>query len=113
MVMMGDTVIAGTRSHDIQVDVQDIPYSTPDTGQWRRRKAGMKDWSVTVNYLVLTDAGVRDVLKDGNTYTLVMQDRNGDYSIKGQALLKTCKQTYTVGNLAQGTFQFLGDGPLT
>lgn len=113
LVMMDGKVIAGTRSHEQQTEAEDILYSSPTTGRWRRRKAGMKDWSLTVNYLVLTDEGVLDLLKVGNFYTIATQDRNGKYSISGQAMLKVCKHTYTVGNLAQGTYQFVGDGELS
>ena len=112
IIKMDGKVIAGTRSDDIQTEADAHETSSPYTSKWRTYIAGRCQWGVTVNFLVMANSGIRDVLKVGNTYTLVIQDRNGGSTMTGDAILMMCKQTYTLGNLAQGTFQFVGDGEL-
>ena len=121
IITQGGLAIAATRSHEIQVESELIEISSPTSGVWREYIAGRKDWSVNVNVLVLgtaatqsaTSSNITDVLKVGNRYTLVIKDRSNTYSMTGDAILTVCRQTYTRGNLVQGTFQFKGTGALT
>lgn len=104
-----------SRSHEIQVGAEMIEISGPNSGQWKQYITGRKEWSVTLNYLVLQRAQLRDMLEVGNTYQVVFKQRNEANStgLVGYATIKTCRITATRGNLIQGTFAFQGSGALT
>lgn len=112
MITMDGTVIAGTKSNEAQAEVGLIERSSAKNTEWRHYTTDRKGWTMTTNYLVLSGSGVRDLLKVGNEYTLVFKERDSE-GVSGSAILQTCKITSTIGNLVQGTFQFVGNGPLT
>ena len=105
--------IAATKSNEVQVDCDIIEIASPTTGAWRTRIAGRKDWSLNVSYLVTAGTGITDLLQVGNTFTLRIQDSDGTNHVDGEAILKVAKQTASIGNLVQGSFQFQGNGALT
>ena len=109
------TPLAAVKSQDIQNSADTIEKASSTQQDWKEFIAGRKEWGINVNYLVLEDANtnVRDVLKVGDTYTLRIKDRDGNYSITGNAICTQCKQTYSNGNLCAGSFAFKGTGALT
>lgn len=115
IITKGGTAIAATKSHEIQSGCELIEISGPTQGSWREYIVGRKEWSINVNYLLLENSrnNVRDVLQVGNSVTLVIKDRDNNYSVTGTAICTTCKQTYTRGNLAVGSFTFKGTGALS
>lgn len=114
LIYQDGKVIAGTKSNDGQSEADLIEKSSPTSGAWREYVAGRKSWTMNTNYLVLADNGVRDLLKVGTEYALTFKERGKDDTagVTGKAILKTCKITSTLGNLVQGTFQFVGNGEL-
>lgn len=108
IIKMGGTQIAATRSQEIQTSVGTIEIASPTQNGWREFIADRKEWSVTVNFLVTAAAGLEKMLQVGNTYTLVVVDRANTHDLQGSAILTTARQTYTRGNLVQGSFQFQG-----
>lgn len=113
LVYMGDSLIAGTKSNEIQCGCETIEVSSPSQGQWRSFIAGRKDWSVNVSYLVTAVSDVENnILTVGQTYTLNMYDRTGWLILTGQAICTTCKITATIRNLITGSFVFKGNGAL-
>lgn len=109
LITMDGRVIAGTKSNEAQAEAELIERSSKKQGRWREYLTGRKGWTMTVNFLVLAGSGVRDLLKVGNEYTLVFKERN-EAGVSGSAILTTCRITSTIGNLVQGTFQFVGNG---
>lgn len=109
------TPLAAVKSQDIQNGADTIEKASSTQQDWKEFIAGRKEWSINVNYLVLEDANtnVRDVLKVGDTYNLRIKDRDGNYSVTGDAICTQCKQTYSNGNLCAGSFAFKGTGALT
>lgn len=109
------TPLAAVKSQDIQNGADTIEKASSSQQDWKEFIAGRKEWGINVNYLVLENANtnVRDVLKVGDTYTLRIKDRDGNYSITGNAIYTQCKQTYSNGNLCAGSFAFKGTGALT
>ena len=89
IVYMNGQAIAGTKSDEIQVESDTIEIASATDQDWVHQIAGRKSWSLNVGWLVLA---------------------NG---VTGAAILKTVKITATRGNLAQGSFAFTGNGPLT
>ena len=113
IITKNGTAIAATKSHEIQSGCQTIPISSATDSDWEHVIAGRKSWSVNVNFLVLAASQLDSVLEVGDTVTLVISDRNATKSISGSAIVVTCRETFTRGNIAQGTFQLLGTGPLS
>jgi predicted secreted protein len=121
LVYYGTTLIAGTKSNDVQTAAELIEISSPDTGVWRQYITGRKEGSITVGYLVGatsaftgTGTGIRDLLQVGNTFTLKFKARNASDSdgVSGTFILKTAKITAQRGALVQGSFQFVLSGAL-
>lgn len=113
-VTLDGTIIAGTRSNEIQTDCDMIEISNPNSGVWRQYMAGRKDWTVQTSFLVTSVTNIRQLLNVGTSYTLVFRDRNSTSgaSVSGTAILKTCKISSVISNLVQGTFVFQGNGAL-
>ena len=115
IVLMNGTAIAGTKSDEIQVDCETIEIASATDQAWTHSISGRKSWSLTVGWLVLANQDVRKVLLAGSTVTIKIKgrgesDANG---LSGSAIIRTCKITAIRGNLATGSFAFVGNGPLT
>jgi len=125
IVLVDGHAIAGTKTNEIQVESELIEIASATQGAYREYLTGRKQWQVTVNYLLMyasyqvvrtyPDAHLADVLFVGNSYTLKFTNRVGTLpvTLKGTAILRTCKITATRGNLIQGTFTFVGNGALS
>ena len=127
LVQVDGHTIAGTKTTEIQVDSELIEIASASQGAYREYLTGRKQWQVTVNYLLMyatyqqmftyPNASMTDALLVGNSYTLKFKNRANYYdqpiTLKGTAILRTCKITATRGNLIQGTFTFVGNGALS
>ena len=115
IVLMGGTAIAGTKSDELQVDCETIEIASATDQGWTHYLAGRKSWSLTVGWLVLADTDVRKALTVGSSVTIKIKGRNATDAngLQGSAIIRTCKITAIEGNLANGSFQFVGNGPLT
>ena len=115
IVYMNGQAIAGTKSDEIQVDCDTIEIASATDQAWTHYLAGRKSWSLTVGWLVLANLDVRKALLVGSSVTIKIKGRGESDSngVTGAAILKTVKITATRGNLAQGSFAFVGNGPLT
>ena len=127
IVQVDGHTIAGTKTTEIQVDSELIEIASATQGSFREYLTGRKQWQVTVNYLLMyatyqemftyPNASMTDALLVGNSYTLKFKNRANYYdqpiTLKGTAILRTCKITATRGNLIQGTFTFVGNGVLS
>ena len=112
---MNGQAIAGTKSDEIQVDSDTIEIASATDQAWTHYISGRKSWSLTVGWLVLANTDVRKVLLAGSVVTIKIKGR-GDTDangLSGSAIIRTCKITAVKGNLAQGSFQFVGTGPLS
>ena len=115
IVYMGGTAIAGTKSDELKVDCETIKIASATNQDWEHIIAGRKSWSLNVSWLVLANTDVRKALQVGSTVTIKFKGRNATDAngLSGSAIIKTCKITAIRGNLAQGSFTFAGNGPLT
>jgi hypothetical protein len=114
-IMCDGVIIAGTKSNEITSDTELLEVSGPKSGRSREYTIGRDEWGFTTSFLVLSNEHIKDLLKKGTTYDIQVVARNGSSStglLQGKAILKNCKMTFTRGNLAQGSFQFVGNGPL-
>ena len=127
IVQLNGKTIAGTKTTEIQVDSELIEIASATQGTYREYLTGRKQWQVTVNYLLMyatyqqmftyPNASMTDALLVGNSYTLKFKNHANYFdmpiTLKGTAILRTCKITATRGNLIQGTFVFVGTGALS
>lgn len=104
--------VAGAKSCAIKTKADIIEVSGPQSGQWKEKLAGRKDWSVTCSYLV-SRGGIGRALDVGTTVQLRVFDTASGYWLEGTAIVETSDQLATVGNITTGTFSFAGSGPLT
>lgn len=109
-------IIAGTRSNEFQTDIDLQEVSSPNTGTWKEHLPQREEWNVSTNFLVTSDESLLSLLKTRKyvTLSLVCRSPGGTVTelLTGEAWVKSCKITATLGNLAQGSFQFVGNGPL-
>ena len=115
IVFMNNAAIAGTRSDELQVDCETIEIASSTDQGWTHLLAGRKSWSLTVGWLVLANADVRNALLVGSSVTIKIRARgaSSNSGLQGSAIIRTCKVTAVRGNVAQGSFVFVGNGPLT
>ena len=115
IVLMNGQAIAGTKSDELSVDCETIEIASATDQAWTHYISGRKSWSLTVGWLVLANTDVRKALLAGSSVTIKIKGRGESDSsgVTGAAILKTVKITATRGNLAQGSFAFVGNGPLT
>ena len=109
------TALASTavKSHDITTAADTIEKASASQQSWREKITGRKGWSINMSYLVTAGSKIVWELKVGETFDVTISDSNSNYRLTGSAILETAKQTYTVGNLANGSFILKGTGPLT
>jgi hypothetical protein len=106
--------IAGGRTDEIQTDCDIIKVSSPNDGEWEHSIAGRKSWSISVGWLMVNGGDNNNLLRVGETYEISFAPQSGTtgFGVTGYAILKTCRITATLGNLIQGSFQFVGVGAL-
>jgi predicted secreted protein len=115
IVLMDGNAIAGTKSDELQVDCETIEIASSTDQGWSHYISGRKSWSLTVSWLVLANTDVRKALLVGSSVTIKIKGR-GDTDangLSGSATISTCKITAIRGNLATGSFVFVGNGQLT
>ena len=115
IVLMNGVAIAGTKSDELQVDCETIEIANATDQAWAHYISGRKSWSLTVGWLVLANTDVRKALTVGSSVTIKIKGRNDTdvNGLQGSAIIRTCKITAIEGNLATGSFAFVGNGPLT
>ena len=112
------TALASTtvRSQDIQTAADTIEKSSSTQQDWKEFITGRKEWSITVNYLMLAASKITDLLYVGQTFDVTVKNVTASgvtpTAVTGKAIMTTVKQVATVGTLAQGTFTLKGNGPL-
>lgn len=109
------TIIAGTKTNEIQTEAETIEISTPTSGQWRKYITKRKEWSFTVGFLLLQSSDVINLLQVGNEFNIAVVTREGNSpttQLVGTAILKKAKHSYTRGKLAQGSWEFVGNSEL-
>lgn len=123
MIILGNNIIiyengvaiAAAKSCEIQVECDALEVSSPDSSDWRDYIAGRKGWTVKINSLV---SNVMEKLKHPGAkvrLTMGVRDANNELTadrLTGYALCRQAIVTGTVGNLAQGSWSFLGKGEL-
>ena len=117
ILSQGGTALASTcvKSQDIQTDCPTIEKASSTQQDWVERIAGRKSWSISINYLVMRAAQVRDLLYTGQTFTVTVRDRNNTSggSISGTAIMTYVHGLASFGNLATGSMKLEGSGALT
>ena len=114
LIINAGSVIYASKTCDISTDVDTKETASPTSATWRTYLAGRKGWTVSVGYLVADTKWSDDLLRVGQTVTLQFKKRGDSVAtMSGTAIVTQCRITATRGNLAQGSFTFLGTGELS
>ena len=124
IVSIGGVAMFAARSCEIDVQADALEKSSASQGKWREYDAGRKGWSVNVGHLldgraIADEEQIQSPLwygmdMVGKKVALSWAERGAELNrVNGQAIVKEWRVTGAVGNLCQGTFAFLGTGPIT
>lgn len=113
LIYVGGSLVAGTRSNEIQVNREVMEIASPSSGDFREYLSGRKDWSLNISWLVPNAANLQQLLLSAGTVTVRIIGRGESLGLTGSAIVTSCKMTFTRGNLAQGSLQLRGSGALT
>ena len=113
LIYVNGSIVAGTRSDEVQTEAGLIEISSPDTGAWRSYVVGKKGWSISQSWLLPAASDLSRLLQAGTTVTIRILGRGAAKGLTGTAIVKTCKITNTRGNISNGSFAFQGTGALT
>ena len=113
LIYVNGAVVAGTRSNEVQTNRELIEIASPTSGEWREFIMGRKDWGFTISWLVSSHQDIEQLLLNAGVVTVRIVGRGQETGLTGQAIVQTCRMTFTRGNLAQGSLQLKGNGPLT
>ena len=114
--------ITACKSSELTGQSDLIEKASSTQQKWREYIAGRNEWGFTASYIVMRAAPsvtnqiggtLADLLKIGTKFGVTIRDVANTYSLSGSAFLQQVKQTYSVGNLIAGSFQFKGTGALT
>jgi predicted secreted protein len=114
--------ITACKSSELTGQSDLIEKASSSQQKWREYIAGRNEWGFTASYIVMRAAPsttnqiggtLADMQKMGIKFGVTIRDVANTYSLSGSAFLQQVKQTYTVGNLIAGSFQFKGTGALT
>ena len=108
--------VASTKSDELQAECDLIEKASETQQDWKEYEPGRKSWGLNVNWLVTAVSDIEKVLTIGTRVKIHVGARGG-YSdgaggLTGFAYVKNCKVNMTRGNLANGSFQFTGNGEL-
>lgn len=103
------------KSQDIQTGCSTTERASATQQEWEEHVAGRKNWSISISYLVMRAAQVRDILYVGQTFDVQVVDRGNTTggSVIGKAILVQAHNVASRGNLATGSWQLKGTGALT
>ena len=113
LIYVNGAAVAGTKSNEVQTNRELIEIASPTSGEWREFITGRKDWGFTVSWLVSSHADIEQLLLSAGVVTVRIVGRGETLGLTGSAIVQTCRMTFTRGNLAQGSLQLKGSGPLT
>ena len=113
LIYVDGAVVAGTRSNEVQTNRELIEIASPTSGEWREFITGRKDWGFTVSWIVSNHSDIQQLLLNAGVVTVRIVGREQETGLTGSAIVQTCRMTFTRGNLAQGSLQLKGNGPLT
>lgn len=114
--------ITACKSSEITGLTELIEKASSTQQKWREYIAGRNEWGFTASYIVMRAAPsttnqiggtLADLQKIGTKFGVTIRDVANTYSLSGSAFLQQVKQTYSVGNLIAGSFQFKGTGALS
>ena len=114
--------ITACKSSELTGQSDLIEKASSSQQKWREYTPGRSEWDFIASYIVMRAAPsvtnqiggtLADLLKIGTKFGVTIRDRANTYSLSGSAFLQQVKQTYTLGNLIAGSFQFKGTGALT
>lgn len=118
LVKKNGIVIAGCRSCVLSTNSDVTQVASKTSGKYKEYMQGKIGWTVRCGYFVFANTAFSLPLSAGGVFDISMvipgdgTYGSNDISVYGTAILKKSETTATVGNLAQGSVEFQGSGPL-
>lgn len=121
IILANGQPIAGTKVNEIETAIEVMERCSPTSGQWKKYVTKRKSWKFSSGYLVVNESsvgagtsGLQDLLRVGQDYTIIVHDRQSqnDAGVYGTATLTRCKIVTSISKLVEGSFEFVGNGPL-
>ena len=110
------TAMAATRvkSDSIRTNAETIEKASATQQIWREFLAGRAEWSLSIDYLVLESAQIRNLLRVRQIFdvTIMAADGIGTETMTGRAIMTAADINSVVNSLAKGSFTLKGTGPL-
>ena len=111
IIKLNGEAIAAQSGGKISTDCETIDTASPNSGSWKTRLAGRKDWSLSCSWFVVSSAALKThALRVGIVYTITVTD--GTTTMTGSAICKHCEADFNMSNLVKGSFVFEGNGAL-
>ncbi len=108
--------IAATKSDELQAECELIEKASSSQHEWKEYTTGRKSWQLNVGWLVTAVSDIEKVLTIGTRVKIHVGARggynDGADGVTGFAIVRTCNVRAVKSNLANGSFVFIGDGPL-
>ena len=111
-IYKGGTPIAACKTDTVSTKAETTEVTDANDSTWKYFIAGQKTWKFQTTYLLLADEDIAKLLQIGNSYTIIIRGKTTDGALTGTAILTDAKQTYAVGSIASGSWDFQGTGPL-
>ena len=111
LIKLNGETIAAQKGGKISTECETIDTASPNSGAWKTRLAGRKDWSLSCSWLVVTSSALKThALCVGTVYTITITD--GTTTMTGSAICKRCEADLNMASLVKGSFVFEGNGEL-
>ena len=114
LISIGQHAFAYVKSCEIETSCDTIEVTSTNQGTWKNYIIGRKSWKVRCSYLVVDTEMNSRLLTTGTNVTLYINIRSvGTQRLTGSAVCTSCHITGTTGSLTNGSFEFIGNGPLS
>ena len=91
LIYVEGSLVAGTRSDEVQSGCETIEIANPSSGDWRQFIVGRKEWSISQSWLLPAASDLGRLLQVGTTVTIRILGRGAAKGLTGTAIVKTCK----------------------
>lgn len=111
IILLDNVAIAGARSCTITHDCELLPKSQPMDDEYMHYDIGRKSWRVATGQLFISNVA-EGYVRVGTAVSLSITDADTNETITADAVCQEFRVDASRGNLAQGSFIFLGNGDL-
>lgn len=113
IIALDGTAIAASKNADIDNGCETIEIASASQNQWKKFIAGRREWSVSVDRIVMAASDVgTDLLRVGTTYTLAVMS-GSTVIVSGSAICTHANVKTPINAIAKCSLQFKGTDALS